>query len=603
MTLRKKLTGLVLFIIVGFAIVTGSTFMVMSNLQELSNLINQSQIVITKFEQFSSLSKDLLFTGNLRRSYDEWNDSSENFKSYFNDFLNSPSLKKALRNVGEDDLIISLQSHWEAVQSPSTRLDAAIEKLLTLYEPESTFVTGLLTGYEKFGDFLFISATSTIDTVINANKLYSTKLLDVIDLLTESIAEIQKKLIILTITITAAVSIFLIVFFLLFSSRLVKRLGSIDSFMKKLQEKDFTVKMNITGKDELSIISHTINEFIDNFSNVIRGVKGISAESSNLKNEVLNASTESATAINEVSANISSISGKIKNFVEYLKSSNAELENILDGVSGLSLKIEGQANLVNSSVSAMDQINGTIQNIAEIAEKRTETVNNLVHATREGGKVIDTTAVSVQEISTGLEEIGVIIDIINDISSQTNLLAMNAAIQAAHAGNAGKGFTVVALEIRKLADATQNNAKIITGMVEAISTKITEVLGMSQNSKKSFGIVAHEVDVTTSAMNEISSSILDLASGSSEVMNSIDELSIISKELDKETNNMRTHTESVVNDVKEIGDLSLEIKLGMEEIEIAANEINTFISYVNELQIKNGIIIEEVFHEISDFHT
>jgi len=126
---------------------------------------------------------------------------------------------------------------------------------------------------------------------------------------------------------------------------------------------------------------------------------------------------------------------------------------------------------------------------------------------------------------------------------------------------------------------------------------------MSEKSKKAFLEVDKEVGSTSSAMTEISTATGELAQGSTEIMNSMLELSGLAKELDAETKRMRINTDHVLEGMRKIEEVSVMLKNGMDEIEIGTKDINATMAHVNDLQIKSGESVELVLREVSSFKT
>jgi methyl-accepting chemotaxis protein len=206
--------------------------------------------------------------------------------------------------------------------------------------------------------------------------------------------------------------------------------------------------------------------------------------------------------------------------------------------------------------------------------------------------MVDGTNTMIQEIANDIEKITQIVGIIDDISDQTNLLSMNAAIEAAHAGNAGRGFSIVADEIRKLADSTQANSQNIKAMIKEMSEKIEKVLVKSASSKIAFFEVDREVASASRSMSEIASAMQELSSGSSAILNAT-----------QEAKKVHSNAESVLEGIRGIEEIGTIVKNGMIEIEAGTKDINSAMVHVSDLQAKSGDSIEKLNMEVSHFKT
>jgi methyl-accepting chemotaxis protein len=134
----------------------------------------------------------------------------------------------------------------------------------------------------------------------------------------------------------------------------------------------------------------------------------------------------------------------------------------------------------------------SVESVARIALQRQEALEQLVSITNKGGEQVEITNKLIEENANDVKEILEIIEIINNVASQTNLLSMNAAIEAAHASDSGRGFAVVAEEIRKLAESTNENSKRIRKTITTIADRIQQILEASNESSDSFQKIDHE---------------------------------------------------------------------------------------------------------------
>ena len=602
MTIRQKLSAIGVIVFFGFASICLTIVLSVRDVQSLNRLSLTGRTLTAEFLSFSGYGKDMLITGDLGGALEAWDDSREKFSTLYAAFVESPRIRSFFKAGERGEELESIAMFWEATRTNVDDVGRRVRDLVETYGIGTT-VPGLTLGYATFNDTAFLTATSKVHVVIDMNRTMAGMLETVIDELTILVDAAVTRLIRIVIIIAVGVTFLILIFFFLFARSLSLRLFAVNESMKTLQRKDFTVKMEVRGKDELAGIGAALNGFIDDFSSVIRGVKRISFESAALKDEVTGASVESAAAVTEMSANIVSISERIHDFVTHLEVSYEDVKDITRSIDTLATRIEGQTAFVGRSTTSVEQMTSSIGSVAAITAQRKAATESLVAITKTGGTVIQETASRVQDIVKDLGKITDIIAIIDNISSQTNLLAMNAAIEAAHAGASGKGFAVVAAEIRKLADATNANSNNIKAMVGGISTKMSAVLNMSEKSRVAFMDVDREVNSTSQAMAEISGATGELAQGSTEIMKAMHELSGTVKELEEETVRMRMRTNSIMDGMRKIEEVSVMLKNGMDEMAIGTTDLNAAMTHVNDLQLKSGESVELVLREVSNFKT
>ncbi len=163
--------------------------------------------------------------------------------------------------------------------------------------------------------------------------------------------------------------------------------------------------------------------------------------------------------------------------------------------------------------------------------------------------------------------------VIDNIASQTNLLAMNAAIEAAHAGEAGKGFAVVADEIRKLAESSGQNSRAITELLERISQAIRNATDSSGETRNSFGQIQGEVDVMVNAFSEIASSMSEMSAGATQVLAATGELTQNVAGVSDQTSFIHKSAKNIAEGVKKSRDMTELTKQGVNEIAMGVKEI------------------------------
>jgi methyl-accepting chemotaxis protein len=242
-----------------------------------------------------------------------------------------------------------------------------------------------------------------------------------------------------------------------------------------------------------------------------------------------------------------------------------------------------------------------IRSVTETLVKNSENVKTLMDSSEVGRTGLQEMAKDIQEIARDSEGLLKINFVMKDIASQTNLLSMNAAIEAAHAGAAGKGFAVVADEIRKLAASSSEQSKTIGDVLTKIKNSIDKISASTENVIGKFEAIDTSVKTVTAQEITIRNAMEEQGVGSRQLLEGASNLNDITQQVTNGSREMLEGAQEVINESNNLEKVTQEITFGMNEMASGAEQINTAIHLVNEISSKNRDGIKALIGEVSRF--
>ena len=366
-------------------------------------------------------------------------------------------------------------------------------------------------------------------------------------------------------------------------------------------EGDLTRKLDTNRKDEVGEMGRYFNLTLKKLRTLIVSMKN-QIDSLSESGETLSTNmNETASAVNEISANIKSIRNQTEGQASIVEETTTTLEEVTNSIKRLNGEIEEQFTAVSESSSAIEQMLANIDSVNRTLKSNSENIDLLQVAATEGRKNLDQVNLGMIGIAGDSEKLLEISTVIQNIASQTNLLSMNAAIEAAHAGDAGKGFAVVADEIGKLAATSGTQAKTVSSELQKIKSKVDKSTEDVSNVLVKFELIEKSIKSVTNQEESIRAAMQEQGEGGTQILSLVGKLKEISGNVRENSSEILTGSLTVIERSAELTRITSEITGSMNEMASGAEQITQAVVEVNDLSISNRVSIDELSNEAGNF--
>jgi methyl-accepting chemotaxis protein len=366
-------------------------------------------------------------------------------------------------------------------------------------------------------------------------------------------------------------------------------------------EGDLTKRLPAGGKDEIGRMSESFNAFMDKLEGIIASLKESGSALDGTGRELADSSGRTAAAARQIAASAESVNERARLQSEGVARTDEGARKIAEGIEALDSRIEEQASSISESSASIEEMVANIASVGRSVEKLGASFDTLVSASDSGKASLGELKSRIAGIAEQSEKLLETNSIIANIASQTNLLAMNAAIEAAHAGEAGRGFSVVADEIRKLAEMSASRAKATASELKGITATIDDMVSSSGNADAKFGAILGIIGELDELRHGIQGAMSEQEVGSQQILEALGHMNATTEEIRAGSQRMASEGRMVLDGTHALLGLTEEVRSGMGEIAAGAAEISSAALREAELSAVNREHIGRVLAEAGKF--
>ncbi len=416
----------------------------------------------------------------------------------------------------------------------------------------------------------------------------------------EAVGDKMKTMIII---ITALIGVIISVVCSLMMIAAVKPLKVVRESIHEIAsgDADLTQQIVVKSNNEIGALGDGFNAFMDKLRTIIGGVKDSKEILGDVNIGLQKRIEENGRSIEAIIGDLSDIGSQVQNQADSVSQTVSAVEEISQNIQSLENMIETQSSGVVEASAAVEEMIGNISSVNNSVGYMAQSFDSLIQNTEEGIQRQNDVNERIRNIEEQSKALQTANKTISDIAGQTNLLAMNAAIEAAHAGEAGKGFSVVADEIRKLSETSSAQSKTIREELLKIEGSINDVVNASQASTDMFQEVSNSISQTQQLVLQIKGAMEEQQEGSKQIGDALKLMNDNTSEVRAASHEMAEGNKSILAEIDQLRNTTGIIRESMDKISQSAGDIKETSNSLSEIADSVTSAVDQIGGQIDLF--